>query len=1068
MFETSGFFSIRTPLLPFDDLLKWGDGLESPSAVGREYDLRRAVEADRILLRSRMGIAFTDPAVLEAVYVASPDLYERIGIWKRAPETERGRGIERALVRYFVRMTGRATPFGLFAGCSVGLIGDYTRLSLEARAACRRYTRLDMGYLHTLADAIANAAEFRETLTYRPNPSLYRAAGRIRYIESRSQGQRRTSHLVVVDETAALERALEAAGGGAGLAAIAAAVNAGGHGITHEEVERFISELIARQIIVPDIRVLITGPEALDGLIEQLAAFPEMRHVAARMEDVRTELRALDAEGLGIEVARYDAAAAHLRHLPPELDRSRLFHVDMTRPVSRASLGPGPLREIQRGAEFLRRLTHNRRDRLTRFRESFVARYGDREVPLIEALDEEAGIGYEAEQDSLDGAAPCLRGLVLPSIAEEDTVTAGGRWHTGLLRKLAQALTRGSHEIVLTPDDFNDARDDLSPPLPDAFAACVVLAATSEEAVARGDFRVVLKSISGPSGAMLLGRFCQGDDVLREQVERHLRAEESLAPAAVFAEVVHLPDGGRVGNVLRRPLLRKYEIPILGESGMPEENQISVTDLMVSVSDERIVLRSERLGCEVIPRLTSAHNYDNPRLLGIYRFLCMLQSQRGAAWQTWSWGALERSPFLPRVRVGRLILSLARWDISGDEAKSLCEGNDGSRLLALRKWRSERNVPRFVGLLDGDNKLTLDLDNALCLDVLIERLRKKEGAILEEVYPGPDEMLSTGPEGRYVHELIVPFVRVGRASRHSLPAAPEPRSRETRTFAPGSDWLYVKFYMGSATADHLLCELVAPAVVSAIESGAADTWFFVRYGDPDWHIRLRLHGMPEALWGRVLPSLHAALAPHMAGGRVWRVQLDTYERELERYGGVEAAEVAERLFQADSVAALDIVNYYRGDGGAQARCRLAILGADMLLSDFGFDLETKRRVVAGVRGALFREFQCDAEFRRQLGKKYRGERADVEMLLGQDGSRNDYLERGVSALGRRSLQIASLVGQLRRYGSEGLLSRPLEELAASYIHMHLNRVLRSDHRAQELVIYDSLYRVYESRARKGF
>ncbi len=39
--------------------------------------------------------------------------------------------------------------------------------------------------------------------------------------------------------------------------------------------------------------------------------------------------------------------------------------------------------------------------------------------------------------------------------------------------------------------------------------------------------------------------------------------------------------------------------------------------------------------------------------------------------------------------------------------------------------------------------------------------------------------------------------------------------------------------------------------------------------------------------------------------------------------------------------------------------------------------------------------------------------------------------------------------------------------APSYLHMHANRLLRSAHGAQELVLYDFLCRLYESRAARA-
>src|SRR5262249_36529540 len=174
-----------------------------------------------------------------------------------------------------------------------------------------------------------------------------------------------------------------------------------------------------------------------------------------------------------------------------------------------------------------------------------------------------------------------------------------------------------------------------------------------------------------------------------------------------------------------------------------------------------------------------------------------------------------------------------------------------------------------------------------------------------ELFPSPDQLWARGPEGRFVHELVVPFIRTGesgrekeepiaasRLPRSSLIPSPSPR----RTFPPGSEWLYVKLYTGPAIADQVLRDVVRPVVASALSGGAADRWFFVRYGDPDWHLRLRLHGRPARLSGEVLPALHAAAAPLLGDGRLWRVQIDTHERRVERYGGAQGGRGGARPF----------------------------------------------------------------------------------------------------------------------------------------------------------------------------
>src|SRR5262249_21067054 len=213
--------------------------------------------------------------------------------------------------------------------------------------------------------------------------------------------------------------------------------------------------------------------------------------------------------------------------------------------------------------------------------------------------------------------------------------------------------------------------------------------------------RVLIGGLDGPSGAKLLGRFCHGDAQLTRFVEQHLRAEEALQPDAIYAEIVHLPEE-RIGNVLLRPVLREYEIPYLGLSGAPREKQIPITDLMVSVIGSRIVLRSTRLGKEVIPRMTNAHNFGL-RSLGLYRFLCTLQTDGVAPGFAFGWGALDGAPFLPRVVSGRKILSKARWLLRRENLQALAKAKGNEQYRAARGLREKLSLPRLVSLADADN-----------------------------------------------------------------------------------------------------------------------------------------------------------------------------------------------------------------------------------------------------------------------------------------------------------------------------------------------------------------------------
>jgi thiopeptide-type bacteriocin biosynthesis protein len=562
---------------------------------------------------------------------------------------------------------------------------------------------------------------------------------------------------------------------------------------------------------------------------------------------------------------------------------------------------------------------------------------------------------------------------------------------------------------------------------------------------------------AGPSGARLLGRFAHGDARLAELIRAHLAAEEALDPDALFAEVVHLPEG-RIGNVLLRPVLRGFEIPYLAPAAVAPDQVLPLDDLLVSVRGGKVVLRSRRLGRRVVPRLTTAHNYGFARNLGPYRMLCTLQEQ-GVQGAYFSWGALESAAFLPRVTIGRTTVAGARWTVEAADLKRLGEGSAAARFRAAQALRARLELPRRVALVDYDNELPVDLDDALSVDTFAQLVKDRPAARLVELARA-EELCARGPEGSFTHELLVPFVRGAvRAPVEKERPRPEPGAAR-RSFTPGAEWSYARIYAGTSSVDELLRAL-APRIAALQGAGAIDRWFFLRYGDPDFHLRLRLHGDPARLEREARPAVEQAAAQALDAGLASRVEWGTYDRELERYGGAEGIELAERLFHADSEAVLGIVQLLEGDAGADARWRLTLRGMDQLLDDLGFDLDGKRRVIELQRTGWVREFNFVGPAERQLGDRFRALRLSLEVLLDRARDEESDLQPGFALFAERSQRLKP-VGEGFR-AATGRIGVPLEDLAGSFLHMHANRLLRSAHRAQELLLYDFLDRLYLSQ-----
>jgi thiopeptide-type bacteriocin biosynthesis protein len=214
--------------------------------------------------------------------------------------------------------------------------------------------------------------------------------------------------------------------------------------------------------------------------------------------------------------------------------------------------------------------------------------------------------------------------------------------------------------------------------------------------------------------------------------------------------------------------------------------------------------------------------------------------------------------------------------------------------------------------------------------------------------------------------------------------------------------------------------------------------------------------------------MSARLEPLLADGRIARWQLDTYVREVERYGGSAGIVLAEQLFAADSEAVLSILPSTAGDAGLVWRWKLGACGVDLLLDALGFDLRARCEWIRSRRDAFAAEFGVDHRVRQQLGDKYRAERQSLAELLELAHSSSAVEYPPLQALQHRSEALVGIRGEIDASARAGELSVSIADLAASYAHMHLNRLLRSAQRAQEMVVYDLLDRIYRSQlAQRG-
>ncbi|MCK5057749.1 MAG: lantibiotic dehydratase family protein [Candidatus Aminicenantes bacterium] len=737
-YQNFSSFILRSPLFPFNFIESLISGRDTT-----EEQLREVCD---------------NPVIREAIFLASPDLYAPMQEWLKG-ELEDAKKLERmlySLTRYLIRMSSRPTPFGLFAGFRIGRWAEETRIELLPQSDYSRHTRMDMNYLCALALDLAKHPVIKENIKFYINSSIYPVGEQLRYVEYRYVKARRTHHIVAVDHSEYLQRVLDKAARGAYLKELAGILV--DDEISLEEANEFIEELIDSQLLVNDLEPAITGPEFLHQVLAVLENIDGIEDIKKRLTRTLASIEQIDRGKIGTTMPEYFRIVDNLKPLGTEFELKFMFQTDMVKPTRHCTLDQTIVDDILSGVEVMNRLTPAAEvTNLTRFRDAFFERYESRKIPLLQALDTECGIGYRQTATQGD-ISPLVDDIALPDTDSGTSELNWDRIQAFLFKKYREALAEKKYRVELTDEDlkpFEPRWDDL----PDTFSTMIQFVKAEDEE--RKKMEIFMTGFGGSGAGNLLGRFCHADPQTFDYVKEITAKEAELNPDVILAEIIHLPEA-RLGNILLRPVLRDYEIPYLGKPAVAPEFQVKLPDLLVSVHRNRIVLRSRTFNKEIIPRLTSAHNYSL-RALPIYHFLCDLQTQNMRGGAGFRWGSLAGEyDFLPRVVYKNIILSPATWDIQKKDIEHLfrLKDQDDKLIAAAAEWRKANRIPAYVDLSDGDNKLLINLENLLCLKTLFSVTKNRPGFQLTEFLFDPGATLVTGREGVFTNEFIVSFHRV--------------------------------------------------------------------------------------------------------------------------------------------------------------------------------------------------------------------------------------------------------------------------------------------------------------------
>jgi lantibiotic biosynthesis protein len=973
-----------------------------------------------------------------AIFFASESLYtelKRYGFDYQLLDNK----VKISLLKYFNRMCYRPTPFGMFSAFS-SLKWDLSKESSVCILENGRqiYVNPDFQFSVDLARKMEKSAHFTN-IKYYSNNSIYSTKREKRYLTNGFNNNAKKTDFLIVSYQA--DNLLNK------LIGFCKTGKTKGEMIDWlerfidqtDEIEEYINDLIEAGLLIPELYPNMAGEKYFNRLARISGEIKEDYELANQIVNYNNLVNNIkNEEDINIQ----ELTGSDL-YQSMKKDIKSMFYVASER-KAQSSIGEKYQQQIKEGLRCLNKFAFNNIPQtLGTFKSKFKAKFEDQEIPVLQALDRETGVGYDGSESNLV-SSELLDGIQLNLRSN----TLNFNWtqvHEFFLSKLSKNVENRC--ISITDKELEKIQMQSDLVIPPSFS--VIFRVFND--------KIWIEQAGGCSATALLGRFTLFNEEVKQEVINIAETEEKLNEDVIFADISCFNDE-HAANINSNAGIRRYEIPIGVHSTLDRDNIIDLSDIMVSVIDNKIILRSKKLNKIIIPRLSSAYNYTRSEL-SIFRFLCDLQYQDLKFNYTFDLKSLLPGlNFYPRVEYKNCIIFPCTWVLDSEEIIEItCDNELRGNFKRLSK---KIDLKKQFALTEGDNQLIFDLDDLDSVNTFIKTIKNKKSIILQEVFLEDESVVQTASGQPLVGQFMASVFSNEVAYHQSMfSALNSKKNKIKRIYLPGDEWVYFKLYCHPAISNTLLIKNINVIINSLKKQNKLKGWYFIRYADPDQHLRIRIQTKQGDVT-EVVQYFEKRMRKYVENGSINNLLLDTYKRELERYG-FDKIEYVEKIFQASSEL---IINYLRGitkyEHTGFSELHLALVSVDALLGVFFRDNSGKIYILKSLHDGMKPEFDDSKQMKFQLDTKYREYAPFINNIKTNGNTIIELAGKKVFTAFEKELFELKISFDWQLQGN-------LLKISGDLIHMHLNRLFNEKQRKHEFIIYYLLYKYYQSlEARK--
>ena len=1022
-YEAGNFFTVRAPLLPFN-----------------KYISMPEEEEDYIQFLNQI---INDKYLREGIKWASPNLYEMIKLFLESNKPLTSNAYK-SISNYFIRMTTRPTPFGLFAGIGIGF-GDSkdTRIIINEKLL-QKFIRVDREWLNGVIKKFERNDEIIINLKVLMNPNVYISGNRLVNPYKRSNEERKYRIKSTIRLSENVKRVIEKTATPILFKDLVNHLLKKNPTVPKQIVMKFLLQLIEEEYLISELRLQILNVEPLAELISIVEKFNNRE--TELLYKCLTGIKEYETKPIDEAIDRYSELLENMKQI--YLTKNYL-QIDTKLTIDQASISRYHLNQLEETARYLVDLAKcvDYPNEIDNYRDEFIERYGvNTFVPILELLDDNLGLGAPSDY------------RFQPSVNKRKANHASFRSPLKdiILNKTLIAVKKGDTQISLDSNDLEkikhlSAQQRVKRKIPPEFEMSFYVNLQCD-----GDLQFII----GPNGGSQsvgnsFGRFTHlfNKAELKQVGNLYQKKHELYKNEYIIIELQETPTAEKLGNIMTSMHVWTDCVLTSGNIYHENPNSINLHDVYVGIdrSTNGLCLYSKKHKKRIFAQMSSMLNpmYCSNAIRFMLEVTTFGYFNAFSPFVDW---VTNSNIFSPRILHKKIILSPASWTISKSylRVKGNCSREDISAALAIffEQW----NIPKYVYIKENDNLLLINIDNTLHLNEVIRRLQKNNALVqLQEAF-----LPSTGNDNSinsFIFEVTVPFflkhkdveIKSINADVHCTSSF---HSKHRNLFPFQSEWMYMKLYADVLRYDEFFSSLVS-FFQEISTKGLITDYYFIRYFDTEPHIRLRIKLKDIAATTETLHHISKWSVDLYDSRLIHHIIYDIYERELERYGGVKVIELAELVFCIDSAYVLELL---RSEKAKKLRYTLEVcstMSIISILNCFDLDITEQIAVIESYRNPIAQ-------------KEFRSHRTDL-MKLCQNArwiekiSDNAVLEYLCT---KRDVAIRNYTTALNE---QPCLTNTNSDIILSVVHMFCNR-MNGNSSWEEKIMSLTYYTLYNYRS----